>query len=90
MPTACAAIPIRPEVSVISACVNPVPSAPSIADAGTRTSSNARSTVFDVWIPSFSVVFSTTIPGRSDGTKNALIPFAPGPPVRNIAITTPA
>ena len=41
-------------------------------------------------MPSFSVTFSTTMP-RSDGsTRNALIPREPAPPVRNIAITTPA
>jgi hypothetical protein len=41
-------------------------------------------------MPSFSVTFSTTTPGVAGSIKNALIPFEPGPPVRNIAITTPA
>ena len=40
-------------------------------------------------MPSFSVVFSTTIPGSDVSTRNALIPLAPAPPVRNIAMTTP-
>ena len=41
-------------------------------------------------MPSFSVVFSTTIPGSAVSTRNALIPFEPAPPVRNIAMMTPA
>jgi hypothetical protein len=65
MPTACAAMPMRPVVKVPSALLKPWPSPPSRSLAGKRTSSNARSTVLLVWMPSFSVTFSTTMPGKA-------------------------
>ncbi len=76
----------RPSASS-SAEVRPSPSrAEQRVGAGTRTSVNARSTVLLVWMPSFSVTFSTSTPGVAASTKNAEMPLAPAPPVRNIAI----
>ena len=89
MPTACAAIPMRPPVSAVIAWVKPAPSPPSSALPGTRTPSKARSQVLLVWMPSFSVTFSTRTPSSALSMRNALMPLAPGPPVRNIPIITP-
>ena len=55
MPSAWAAMPIRPPSSVASAILKPVPSSPSIWLAATRWPSKASSTVEEVCRPSFGI-----------------------------------
>ncbi len=52
----------------------PLPSWPSSASAGTRTSWNASSAVSLACIPSFSSFFSRITPGESMSTRNRLKP----------------
>ena len=77
MPTAWAAMPIRPPSRLASAILSPCPSSPSRWLAGTRISSNAMAQVSDACWPSLFSTLATTKPGVSVGTMKAEMPFLP-------------
>ncbi len=83
-PTAVAPMVMRPESSAAIAQRKPVPSGPIRSLAGTRTPSRTSSTVGDARSPIFRSFLPKDSPGASPGTRNALTPDAPGPPVRAI------
>ena len=76
----------RPPLSADIAIAKPRPSSPSIADAGTRTPSRMTCRVGCACQPIFFSGAPKLSPSASPGTRNALMPRAPGSPVR--AITT--
>ena len=55
----------------------PLPTSPSTASAGTRTSWNASSAVSEACMPSFSSFFSRITPGRSMSTRKSVKPSWP-------------
>jgi hypothetical protein len=77
MPTACAAMPMRPASSTPIAIAKPWPSLPSTFSAGTRTSWNSISQVADARMPSFGSVLPRTTPGAFISTRNAVTPLGP-------------
>ncbi len=77
MPTACAAMPMRPPSSVLIATWNPLPSAPSSAPAGSRASSRKIWHDLEPRMPSLSSGGPQRTPGVSIGTMNAEIPRCP-------------
>ena len=74
MPTAWAAMPMRPPSSVASAILNPWPSSPMRCAAGTRHSSNTSSAVSEARMPSLSSVLLTVKPGVPFSTTKAVMP----------------
>ena len=68
---------MRPLSSADIATLNPSPSAPSIASAGTRTPSRESSAVSCARSPSFPFIGLASKPSEPVGTRNALIPFGP-------------
>ena len=77
MPTACAAMPMRPASSVPSAILNPCPTSPSRWAAGTRQRSKRSSAVSEARMPSLSSVLTTVKPGVPFSTRKALMPRCP-------------
>mmetsp|Transcript_1151 Transcript_1151/g.3226 ORF Transcript_1151/g.3226 Transcript_1151/m.3226 type:complete len:239 (+) Transcript_1151:88-804(+) len=75
MPSACAAMPMRPPSSVCMAILKPSPGSPSIAALGTAQSSKMRFAVDDPRIPSLSSGAPTEKPGASRSTRNAEMPL---------------
>jgi hypothetical protein len=61
---------------------NPAPSSPTIAAAGTRTSVRYSWAVACPRRPSLPLISRASKPALSVGTRNALTPFGPSPPVR--------
>ena len=90
MPTQPAATDIRPLASADIATENPLPSGPSMALAGTRTPSRTSSAVAWPRSPSLPWISRRVSPGASAGTRNALTPLWPAPPVRAKSSTTSA
>ena len=86
MPTACAAIPIRPPSSVRSAIRMPSPGSPS-RSAG--VSSNARSAVEEEFSPSFSSSRVTAKPSAPARTTNALMRSSSRAKTRNVDACEP-
>ncbi len=76
MPTACAAIPMRPPSSVVIAILKPSPSRPSRFSSGTRTSVRKISTVPEALTPSLTWCRERSKPGVEASTRNAEIPRA--------------
>ena len=74
MPTAWAAIPMRPPSSVVIAILNPSPSSPSRSAAGTRTSVRKISTVPDALTPSLTWWRERSKPAEDASTRNAEMP----------------
>ncbi len=69
----------------------PLPSSPpSSASGPTRTSRSTSSAVSHERRPSLPWMGRAAKPGQSFGTRNALTPRAPGPPVRAMNSVTPA
>ena len=81
---------MRPLSSADIATLNPSPSGPSIASAGTRTPSSEISAVSCARSPSFPFIGLASKPSAPVGTRNALIPFGPSPPVRAKTIAVDA
>ena len=81
---------MRPLSSADIATLNPSPSSPSIASAGTRTPSRESSAVSCARSPSFPFIGLASKPAEPVGTRNALIPFGPSPPVRAKTIAVAA
>ena len=77
IPTAWAAIPIRPPSNVVMAIRNPSPSLPTLFAKGTRQSSRAIDTVSELRMPNFFSFFATTKPGVPFSTMKVLIPLGP-------------
>src|SRR5260221_201435 len=76
-PTACAAIPIRPPSSALSAIFSPCPSSPSRFSTGTTQSFSKISTEGDERCPILSSWRPTRNPANPGSTKNAEIPLPP-------------
>src|SRR5713101_6034452 len=76
-PTACAAIPIRPPSSALSAIFSPCPSSPSRFSTGTTQSFSKISTDGDERCPILSSWRPTRNPANPGSTKNAEIPLPP-------------
>ena len=74
--------PLRPDIAIL----NPWPSPPRMLAAGTRTSSRITWRVGWAFHPIFFSFAPNERPGVSPGTRNAVMPRAPGSPVR--AMTT--
>ena len=86
-----AAIDMRPSPSADSAAFMPVPSwPPSSASSPTSTSSSTSSAVSQERRPSLPCTLLAVNPGVSVGTRKALTPLPPGPPVRAITRASPA
>ena len=82
---------IRPSLSAVSATRMPLPSSPpSSASGPTLTSVSTSSAVSQDRRPSLPWIFLLANPGVSLGTRKALTPRAPGPPVRAMNSVTPA
>ena len=81
---------MRPLSSADIATLKPSPSAPSIASAVTRTPSSESSAVSCARRPSFPFIGLASNPSASVGTRNALIPLGPSPPVRANTIAVDA
>jgi len=77
MPTAWAAIPMRPWSNPVMAMGSPAPSFPSRFSAGTRHCLNTTSEVWDERIPILSKCLPGTSPGVPFGTMKALMPLRP-------------
>mmetsp|Transcript_16049 Transcript_16049/g.53941 ORF Transcript_16049/g.53941 Transcript_16049/m.53941 type:complete len:234 (+) Transcript_16049:458-1159(+) len=75
MPSACAAMPMRPPSRVVIAILKPSPGLPSMAEPGTRTLSMIRLAVEDPRMPSLSSLAPRLNPGASVGTRKALMPL---------------
>src|SRR6266702_2889068 len=90
IPTQPAARDIRPLSSADIATANPSPSPPRRWASGTPTPSRCSSAVFWARSPSFPVTGRASNPGASVGTRKAVTPFGPGPPVRANTSATPA
>ena len=82
MPTQPAATETRPLSSVVIAILKPLPSSPSSADAGTRTSERNSSAVAWPRSPSLPLISRASKPGVSVGTRNAETPRGPSSLVR--------
>ena len=80
----------RPPLSPLIAMRNPSPTPPSRADAGTRTSSRITCRVGCAFQPILRSSGPKPSPAASAGTRKALIPRAPGSPVRAITTYTAA
>ena len=76
-PTAPTPIVVLAISRVFIAILKPSPSLPNIADAGTRTSSNTTSVVFDVLIPILFSSLPALKPSVPAGIRNAEIPLLP-------------
>src|ERR1700758_4971607 len=63
--------------SLVIICANPLPSLPSMLEAGIRTLSKNNSDVSCAFMPSFSRFRPRLKPGRSLSTMNRVTPFAP-------------
>ena len=74
MPSACAAMPIRPPSSVAIATLNPFRSSWSRFSRGTFRSSNSNSDVDEQVMPIFSSILPTLNPGVAVSTMNAHTP----------------
>ncbi len=74
MPSAWAAMPIRPPSMATIATLKPSPSAPRRFATGTRQSSKTNSAVSEARMPSLSSVFPTWKPGVPFSTRKALMP----------------
>ena len=82
---------MRPSPSADSAAFMPVPSCPpSSASAPTSTSSSTSSAVSHERRPSLPWILFAVKPGVSVGTRKALTPLPPGPPVRAMTSARPA
>ena len=81
---------MRPLSSADIATLKPSPSAPSSASAGTRTPSSESSAVSCARSPSLPFIGLASKPAASVGTRKALIPFGPSPPVRAKTIAVAA
>ncbi len=90
MPTACAAIPIRPPSSVESAILKPWPTSPRRWSSSTRTFSKTSCAVSEPLMPSFCSTRPTVRPGEGLPTMNAVIPLCrdPGSVCANATITS--
>ena len=74
MPTAWAAMPMRPPSSAAMAILKPSPSAPRRFAAETRHPSNTNSAVSEARSPSLSSTLGTRNPGVPFSMRNAEIP----------------
>ena len=74
MPTACAAIPMRPPSSVAIAILKPSPSSPSRSATGTFTSVRKISTVPEALTPSLTWWRERSKPGAAASTRKAEMP----------------
>ncbi len=81
-PTDPAATETRPLSRADIAMEKPRPSSPRTASAGTRTSSRNSCAVGWPRRPSLPWIVVRSSPGESVGTRNAVMPLGPGPPVR--------
>ena len=77
MPSAWAAMPMRPPSRLDSAMARPLPRGPSRLAAGTRQSRNVTPQVSEARMPILCSVRSTMKPGVSVGTRKADRPFLP-------------
>ncbi len=75
MPSACAAMPMRPPSSVDMAIRNPSPTCPSSWPAGTRTPSKASCAVSEARMPSLRSLAMTAKPGLLVSTMKAAMPL---------------
>src|SRR6266446_7808409 len=90
-PTACAAIPMRPPSSALSAIFNPCPSSPRRFSTGTMQSFSKISTDGDERWPILSSCRPTRKPEKLGSTRKALMPLPPAPgSVFAKTISTPA
>ena len=71
MPTACAAMPIRPPSSVFMATLKPPPSSPRRFSRGTRRSVKASCAEWAPRMPIFSSTRTTSQPGHAVSTMKA-------------------
>ena len=77
MPTACAAMPIRPPSSVFIATLYPSYSCPRRFSRGTRRSVKASCAEWAPRMPIFSSIRTTSQPGELVSTMNAARPWLP-------------
>ena len=89
MPTAMAAIAMRPPSSTCIACTKPWPRSPMRLPAGTHASSKISGAVSDACSPSLRYGRPGVKPGVPFSTMNAEMPFDPRGSVRAITTATP-
>ena len=77
MPSAWAAMPMRPPLSVFMANLNPNPSSPRRFSLGTLTSWNIKVWVSEPRMPNLSSLAPIWKPGMSRSTIRALMPRCP-------------
>ncbi len=76
IPTAQAAVDVRPDSSDVWAILKPSPGLPSRRSSATCTPSKKSAAVLEAWRPSLSGIACRSSPGASPSTTKAAIPLA--------------